>query len=111
MRISDWSSDVCASDLMIQLQHMGKMLLVVLTAPLGMIGVTAIMLAFRIPFGFVAMLGVLALFGIDRKSVVSGTSVSVRVDLGRRCIIKKKNNIITATPTISITIKLCTTKS
>ncbi|HET8703884.1 efflux RND transporter permease subunit [Castellaniella sp.] len=57
--------------LMIQLQHMGKMLLVVLTAPLGMIGVTAIMLAFRIPFGFVAMLGVLALFGmIIRNSVI-----------------------------------------
>ncbi len=57
--------------LMIQLQHMGKMLLVVLTAPLGMIGVTAILLAFRIPFGFVAMLGVLALFGmIIRNSVI-----------------------------------------
>lgn len=57
--------------LMIQLQHMGKMLLVVLTAPLGMIGVTAIMLVFQIPFGFVAMLGVLALFGmIIRNSVI-----------------------------------------
>ncbi|WP_322998057.1 efflux RND transporter permease subunit [Castellaniella sp.] len=57
--------------LMIQLQHMGKMLLVVLTAPLGLIGVTAIMLTFRIPFGFVAMLGVLALFGmIIRNSVI-----------------------------------------
>ena len=57
--------------LMIQLQHMGKMLLVVLTAPLGMIGVTAVMLAFQIPFGFVAMLGVLALFGmIIRNSVI-----------------------------------------
>lgn len=57
--------------LMLQLQHMGKMLLVVLTAPLGMIGVTAIMLAFRIPFGFVATLGVLALFGmIIRNSVI-----------------------------------------
>src|SRR3546814_12458625 len=29
----------------------------------------------------------------DRKSVVSGTSVSVRVDLGGRRIINKKNNI------------------
>src|SRR3546814_12476940 len=28
---------------------------------------------------------------IDRKSVVSGTSVSVRVDLGGRRLIKKKN--------------------
>src|SRR3546814_14669467 len=30
--------------------------------------------------------------GEERKSVVSGTSVSVRVDLGGRRIIKKKNN-------------------
>src|SRR3546814_12512695 len=30
--------------------------------------------------------------GIDRKSVVSGTRVSVRVDLGGRRIIKKKKN-------------------
>src|SRR3546814_12672419 len=29
---------------------------------------------------------------VDRKSVVSGKSVSVRVDLGGRRIIKKKNN-------------------
>src|SRR3546814_11361950 len=29
----------------------------------------------------------------DRKSVVSGKSVSVRVDLGGRRIIKKKNNV------------------
>src|SRR3546814_14288566 len=32
---------------------------------------------------------------IDRKSVVSGKGVSVRVDLGGRRIIKKKNEIIT----------------
>src|SRR3546814_15548799 len=31
----------------------------------------------------------------DRKSVVEGKSVSVRVDLGGRRIIKKKNNIYT----------------
>src|SRR3546814_12650948 len=31
--------------------------------------------------------------GRDRKSVVSGKSVSVRVDLGGRRIIKKKKNI------------------
>src|SRR3546814_13107405 len=31
-------------------------------------------------------------FAPDRKSVVSGKSVSVRVDLGGRRIIKKKNN-------------------
>ncbi len=57
--------------LMMQLQNIGKMILVLLTAPLGMIGVTAIMLAFQIPFGFVAMLGIIALFGmIIRNSVI-----------------------------------------
>ncbi|MES2127029.1 MAG: efflux RND transporter permease subunit [Pseudomonadota bacterium] len=57
--------------LMIQLQDMKKMALVLLTAPLGMIGVSVIMAAFRIPFGFVAMLGVIALAGmIIRNSVI-----------------------------------------
>jgi multidrug efflux pump len=57
--------------LMIQLQDMKKMALVLLTAPLGMIGVSAILAAFRIPFGFVAMLGVIALAGmIIRNSVI-----------------------------------------
>src|SRR3546814_19372803 len=32
-----------------------------------------------------------AIAALDRKSVVSGKSVSVRVDLGGRSIIKKKN--------------------
>src|SRR3546814_10309839 len=38
-----------------------------------------------------------ALMTADRKSVVSGKSVSVRVDLGGRRIIKKKNNEHTST--------------
>jgi len=57
--------------LMIQLQDIKKMLLVLLTAPLGLIGVAAILAAFQIPFGFVAMLGVIALFGmIIRNSII-----------------------------------------
>ncbi len=57
--------------LMIQLQDMRRMALVLLTAPLGLIGVTAILLIFQIPFGFVAMLGTIALFGmIIRNSVI-----------------------------------------
>ena len=57
--------------LMIQLQDMKKMALVLLTAPLGFIGVSAILAAFRIPFGFVATLGVIALAGmIIRNSVI-----------------------------------------
>jgi multidrug efflux pump len=57
--------------LMVQLQDIKKMALVLLTAPLGLIGVAAILAAFRIPFGFVAMLGVIALAGmIIRNSVI-----------------------------------------
>jgi multidrug efflux pump len=57
--------------LMIQLQDMRRMALVLLTAPLGLIGVTAILVIFQIPFGFVAMLGTIALFGmIIRNSVI-----------------------------------------
>ncbi|HSW18058.1 MAG TPA: efflux RND transporter permease subunit [Ramlibacter sp.] len=57
--------------LMVQLQDMKKMVIVLLTAPLGLIGVSAILAAFRIPFGFVAMLGVIALAGmIIRNSVI-----------------------------------------
>jgi multidrug efflux pump len=57
--------------LMLQLQDMKKMALVLLTAPLGLIGVSVILAAFQIPFGFVAMLGVIALAGmIIRNSVI-----------------------------------------
>ncbi|MBV8657934.1 MAG: efflux RND transporter permease subunit [Burkholderiales bacterium] len=57
--------------LMLQLQSISKMVLVLLTAPLGMIGVTAILAFFQVPFGFVAQLGVLALAGmIMRNSVI-----------------------------------------
>ncbi|HLA33324.1 MAG TPA: efflux RND transporter permease subunit [Rhodocyclaceae bacterium] len=57
--------------LMLQLQNIGHMALVLITAPLGLIGVATIMAIFRIPFGFVAMLGVFALSGmIIRNSVI-----------------------------------------
>ena len=57
--------------LMVQLQDIKKMVIVLLTAPLGLIGVSVILAAFRIPFGFVAMLGVIALAGmIIRNSVI-----------------------------------------
>jgi multidrug efflux pump len=56
---------------MIQLQSVSRTLLVLLTAPLGLIGVTLFLLVFRVPFGFVAMLGAIALAGmIMRNSVI-----------------------------------------
>ncbi len=57
--------------LIFQLRSFQRVLLVVLTAPLGMIGVTVFLLLFNKPFGFVAMLGTIALFGmIMRNSVI-----------------------------------------
>lgn len=57
--------------LMIQLQSFQRVILVFLTAPLGLIGVTLALLIFNQPFGFVAQLGVIALAGmIMRNSVI-----------------------------------------
>jgi multidrug efflux pump len=57
--------------LMIQLQNIGRTVMVLLTAPLGLIGVTMALLLFQAPFGFVASLGVIALSGmIMRNSVI-----------------------------------------
>jgi multidrug efflux pump len=57
--------------LMVQLQSVQKLAMVMLTAPLGLIGVTLALLLSHKPFGFVAMLGVFALTGmIIRNSVV-----------------------------------------
>ena len=57
--------------LMIQLRSFRRVAMVWLTAPLGLIGVTAFLLLFRVPFGFVAMLGTIALSGmIMRNSVI-----------------------------------------
>jgi multidrug efflux pump len=56
--------------LMIQLHSLSRTLMVVLTAPLGLIGVTLALLAFGKPFGFVAMLGTIALSGIIMRNSV-----------------------------------------
>ena len=57
--------------LMLHLQSMQKTVLVLLTAPLGLVGVTLFLLVFQVPFGFVAMLGVIALSGmIMRNSII-----------------------------------------
>nr|WP_314582950.1 efflux RND transporter permease subunit [uncultured Pseudomonas sp.] len=57
--------------LMIQLRSFSRTFMVFLTAPLGLIGVTLFLLLFGQPFGFVAMLGTIALSGmIMRNSVI-----------------------------------------
>jgi multidrug efflux pump len=57
--------------LMIQLQSISRTVMVLLTAPLGLIGVAFALLLFQVPFGFVANLGFIALAGmIMRNSVI-----------------------------------------
>jgi multidrug efflux pump subunit AcrB len=57
--------------LMLQLQSFSRSMLVFLTGPLGIIGVAAALLLLNRPFGFVALLGVIALMGmIMRNSVI-----------------------------------------
>jgi len=57
--------------LMIQLQSVSRVLMVLLTAPLGLIGIALFLLVFNQPFGFMALLGTIALFGmIMRNSVI-----------------------------------------
>src|SRR3546814_14006877 len=122
MRISDWSSDVCSSDLIGIEVHSGRPRI---SAELPETGerfegilppvVAAPAFAIRKPAVAVFTLddysgnGIMSrlqaavlrkavadraniLIAGDRKSVVSGKSVSVRVDLGGRRIIKKKTN-------------------
>ncbi len=69
--------------LMIQLQSFGKLLLVVLTAPLGLIGMTIALLLFQQPFGFVATLGAIALAGmIMRNSVILVEQIDINIAAG-----------------------------
>src|SRR3546814_18361178 len=101
MRISDWSSDVCSSDL------------ITIASPTRAVAEFAVGLRYEdLPADIIlnakqCILDILgfSVFGAnkpltqsvarvvaDRKSVVSGKSVSVRVTLGCRGIIKNKQN-------------------
>jgi multidrug efflux pump subunit AcrB len=56
--------------LMFQLQSFSRLVLVLSVAPLGLIGVSAALLASGRPLGFVAILGILALIGMITKNAV-----------------------------------------
>ena len=70
--------------LMLQLHSFAQMLMVFATAPLGLIGVVAALLAFQAPLGFVAILGIVALGGmIMRNSVILIDQVKTEMQEGR----------------------------
>ncbi|WP_127091882.1 efflux RND transporter permease subunit [Aquabacter cavernae] len=56
--------------LMIQLQSFSRLALVLATAPLGLIGATLALLIAHKPFGFVALLGLIALAGMIMRNTV-----------------------------------------
>jgi multidrug efflux pump subunit AcrB len=56
--------------LMVQLQSFSRVAIVCLTAPLALIGVVPALLLFGAPFGFVALLGVIALAGMVMRNAV-----------------------------------------
>lgn len=69
--------------LMLQLKSFSRSAMVFLTAPLGLIGVTLFLLIFQQPFGFVAMLGTIALAGmIMRNSVILVDQIEQDVEHG-----------------------------
>ncbi|WP_438300814.1 efflux RND transporter permease subunit [Pseudomonas sp. NMS19W] len=71
--------------LMVQLRSFSRTAMVFLTAPLGLIGVTLFLLVFRQPFGFVAMLGTIALSGmIMRNSVILVDQIEQDIAAGLR---------------------------
>lgn len=71
--------------LMIQLRSFSRTAMVFLTAPLGLIGVTLFLLVFRQPFGFVAMLGTIALSGmIMRNSVILVDQIEQDIKAGQQ---------------------------
>jgi multidrug efflux pump len=78
---------VVVTVLMIQLQSVSRVIMVLLTAPLGIIGIALFLLIFRQPFGFMALLGTIALFGmIMRNSVILVDQIEQDMAAGKpRC--------------------------
>ncbi len=74
---------VVATLLMLQLRSFSRAAMVLVTAPLGIIGATLFLLLFRAPFGFVALLGTIALAGmIMRNSVILIDQIQQDIDAG-----------------------------
>src|SRR3546814_17642064 len=104
MRISDWSSDVCSSDL-IGLEKDGDVVIRVLPSvaprPRAEQDKSLKALAVKMPHRLLQAGQYTIVHELspckptDRKSVVEGKSVSVRVGLGGRRFIKKKNILTT----------------
>src|SRR3546814_11091462 len=112
MRISDWSSDVCSSDLLpigsldiedVSIRFSGDhcghaegRVRAHVAGQVAGLNLSQGLSGFATCAGETVLLPLVSQSGMekDRKSVVWGKCVLVRVDLGGRRCIKKKNNII-----------------
>src|SRR3546814_17568462 len=96
MRSSDWSSDVCSSDLTVAVGDGANDIDMLSAAGLGVAfnAKPALRAVADASLSHPYLDTVLFILGVtrDRKSVVEGTSVSERVDLGGRRHIKHKFN-------------------
>ncbi len=71
--------------LMIQLMSFQRLVMVLLTAPLAVIGVSAALLLFNVPLGFVAILGVISLTGmVIRNSVILIDQIDKHIAAGEQ---------------------------
>ena len=74
-----------ATILMLQLKSFQRLFLVLLTAPLALIGVAAAMLLAQAPMGFVAILGVISLIGmVIRNSVILIAQIDQHIEDGEQ---------------------------
>src|SRR3546814_16936438 len=90
MRISDWSSDVCSSDLRVRIEVIGGRQWNVPRQARTANQFHGLACPERLTPRHDMQMMRRGQAPADRKSVVEGKSVSVRVDLGGRRIIKKK---------------------
>ena len=76
-----------ATLLMIQLMSFQRMVLVLLTAPLALIGVAGALLVSRAPMGFVAILGIISLIGmVIRNSVILIAQIDEHIAAGEHAV-------------------------
>ncbi|QDW67042.1 efflux RND transporter permease subunit [Luteimonas granuli] len=74
---------VVATLLMLQLRSFSRSAMVLATAPLGLVGAVLFLLVFRVPFGFVALLGTIALAGmVMRNSIILVDQIQQDIDAG-----------------------------
>ncbi|WP_312488012.1 efflux RND transporter permease subunit [Sphingomonas sp.] len=102
--------------LMVQLQSVPRALLVLATAPLGIIGAVAALLLTGAPFGFVALLGLIALAGmimrntiilVDQVEAHRAEGMAVRAAVTEATVGRARPVVLTALAAVLAFIPLC----